>query len=52
MCLEKQRNVTVSLAEQFGMKDGETKRVLRRVQMYIDENPVNHLLNKSKTILI
>ena len=52
VCLEKQRNVTVSLAEQFGMKDGETKRVLRRVQMYIDENPVNHLLNKSKTILI
>ena len=34
------------------MEDGETKRVLRRVQMYIDEDPGNRLLNKSKTILI
>ena len=30
------------------MEDGETKRV----QMYIDEDPGNLLLNKSKTILI
>ena len=52
VCLEKQRNVTVSLAEQFGMEDGETKRVLRRVQIYIDEDPGNPLLNKPKTILI
>ena len=35
-----------------GMEDGETKRVLRRVQMYIDEDPGNPLLNKSRTILI
>ena len=34
------------------MEDSETKRVLRRVQMYIDEDPGNRLLNKSKTILI
>ena len=34
------------------MEDGETKRVLRRVQMYIDEDPGNRLLYKSKTILI
>ena len=34
------------------MEDGEAKRVLRRVQMYIDEDPGNRLLNKSKTILI
>ena len=34
------------------MKDGETKRMLRHVQMYIDEYPGNRLLNKSKTILI
>ena len=34
------------------MEDGETKNVLRRVQMYIDEDPGNRLLNKSKTILI
>ena len=34
------------------MVDGETKRVLRRVQMYIDEDAANRLLNKSKTILI
>ena len=34
------------------MEDGETKRVPRRVQMYIDEDPGNRLLNKSKTILI
>ena len=34
------------------MEDGETKKVLRRVQMYIDEDPGNRLLNKSKTILI
>ena len=26
--------------------------MLRRVQMYIDEDPGNHLLNKSKTILM
>ena len=37
---------------QCGTEDDETKRVLRRVQMYIDEDPVNHLLNKSKTILM
>ena len=37
---------------QCGMEDGETKRVLRRVQMYIDEDPGDRLLNKSKTILI
>ena len=30
----------------------KTKKVLRRVQMYIDEDPGNRLLNKSKTILI
>ena len=48
--LEKQVNVTVPLA--VGMKNGETKKVLRRVQMYIDEDPGNGLLNKSKTILI
>ena len=42
----KQVNATVSL------EDGETKRVLRRVQMYIDEDPGNRLSNKSKTILI
>ena len=48
--LEKQMNVTVPLA--VGMKNGETKKVLRRVQMYIDEDPGNGLLNKSKTILI
>ena len=34
------------------MEDGETKKVLRRVQIYIDENPGNRLLNKSITILI
>ena len=34
------------------MEDGETKKVLRRVQMYIDEDPENRLLNKSKAILI
>ena len=34
------------------MENGKTKRVLRRVQMYIDEDPGNRLLNKSKTILI
>ena len=28
------------------------QRVLRRVQMYIDEDPGNRLLNKSKIILI
>ena len=33
---------------QCGVEDGETKRV----QMYIDEDPGNRLLNKSKTILI
>ena len=33
------------------MEDGEAKRVLRRVQMYIDEDPGNRLSNKSKTIL-
>ena len=37
---------------QRGMKDGETKKVPRRVQMYIDEDPGNRLSNKSKTILI
>ena len=37
---------------QRGMEDGETKRVPRRVQMYIDEDPGNRLSNKSKTILI
>ena len=34
------------------MEDDETKKVLRRVQMYIDEDPGNRLLNKSETILI
>ena len=34
------------------MEDGETKKVLRCVQMCIDEDPGNPLLNKSKTILI
>ena len=34
------------------MEDGETKKALRRVQMYIDEDPGNLLLNKSETILI
>ena len=34
------------------MEDDETKKVLRRVQIYIDENPGNRLLNKSITILI
>ena len=34
------------------MEDGETKRVLRLVQMYIDEDPGNRLLNKSEAILI
>ena len=34
------------------MEDGETKKVLRREQMYIDEDPGNRFLNKSKTILI
>ena len=34
------------------MEDGETKEVPRRVQMYIDEDPGNRLLNKSKTIFI
>ena len=34
------------------MEDGETKKVLRHVQKYIDEDPDNRLLNKSKTILI
>ena len=33
------------------MEDGETKKVLRHVQKYIDENPGNRLLNKSKTNL-
>ena len=37
---------------QCDMEDGETKRALRHVQMYIDEDPGNRLLNKSKTILI
>ena len=48
--LDKQMNVTVLLA--VCIEDGKTKRVLRRVQMYIDEDPGNRLLNKSKTILI
>ena len=34
------------------MEDDETKKVLRRVQMYINEDPENRSLNKSKTILI
>ena len=34
------------------MEDGETKKVPKRVQMYIDEDLGNRLLNKSKTILI
>ena len=34
------------------MEDGETKKALRRVQIYIDEDPGNRLSNKSKTILI
>ena len=34
------------------MEDGETKKELRRVQTYIDEDPGNRLLNKSITILI
>ena len=46
--LENQMNVTVLSC----MEDGETKNVLRRVQMYIDEDPGNGLLNKSKTILL
>ena len=33
-------------------EDCETKRVLRRVQMCIDEYLVHHKLNKSETILI
>ena len=37
---------------QRGMEDGDTMKVLRCVQMYIDEDPGNRLLNKSKTILI
>ena len=37
---------------QRGMEDGDTIKVLRCVQMYIDEDPGNRLLNKSKTILI
>ena len=31
---------------QRGMEDGETKRVPRHVQMYIDEDLANRLLNK------
>ena len=42
----KQVNATVSL------EDGETKRVLRRVQICIDEDLVNRILNNSETILI
>ena len=34
-CLENQTNVTVPLVPQFSMEDDETKRVLRRVQMYV-----------------
>ena len=48
---EKQMYATVPLAVWY-MEDGETKKVLRRVQMYIDEDPGNRSLNKSKTILI
>ena len=35
-----------------GKEDSETKRVLRRVQMCIDEYLENHILNKSESILI
>ena len=34
------------------LEDGETKKVLRRVQIYIDEDPGNRLLNKIIIILI
>ena len=34
------------------LEDGETKKVLRRVQIYIDEDPGNRLLNKFIIILI
>ena len=34
------------------IEDGGTKRVLRRVQICIHEYLVNHILNKSETILI
>ena len=39
---------------QSGMEDGETKRMLRRMQMLQDarEYLANHLSNKSITILI
>ena len=37
---------------QCGMEDGETKRAVRRVQMYIDQDPGNRSLNKFKIILI
>ena len=42
----------VQFRQQCGTEDGETKKVLRCVQMYIDEDLGNRLLNKSKTILI
>ena len=42
--------------EYRGIEDGETKRererVLRRMQIYIHEYLVNHILNKSETIFI
>ena len=34
------------------LEDGETRKVLRRVQIYIDEDPGNRLLNKIIIILI
>ena len=34
------------------LEDGETRKVLRRVQIYIDEDPGNRLLNKFIIILI
>ena len=40
------------IASLVTLEDGETKKVLRRVQIYIDEDPENRLLNKFIIILI
>ena len=34
------------------IENGETKRMPRRVQMYIHEYLINHISNESETILI
>ena len=45
--IDKIRNLLVANS----IEDGGTKRMLRNVQMCIHEYLVNHILNKSETIL-